>query len=66
MLLLPNITLKKYKLNNLISIIPDPKKDISAHPRLEPFSPGQVYHAGKAKQIHVLPPAPKDHVDINV
>lgn len=41
----------------------DPKKDISAHPRLEPFSPGQVYHAGKAKQVHVLPPIPKEHLE---
>lgn len=32
------------------------KSDIggTAHPRLEPFSPGQVYHSGKAQQIHVL------------
>ncbi|CAH2095443.1 unnamed protein product [Euphydryas editha] len=59
---LPAVRLSKYIAANTR----DPKKDISAHPRLEPFSPGQVYHAGKAKQIHVLPPAPKDHVDINV
>ncbi|XP_045454585.1 trafficking protein particle complex subunit 10 [Melitaea cinxia] len=59
---LPAVRLSKYIAANTR----DPKKDISAHPRLEPFSPGQVYHAGKAKQIHVLPPAPKDHVDINM
>ncbi|XP_046971820.1 trafficking protein particle complex subunit 10 [Vanessa cardui] len=59
---LPAVRLSKYIAANTR----DPKKDISAHPRLEPFSPGQVYHAGKAKQIHVLPPAPKENVDITV
>ncbi|KPJ20939.1 Trafficking protein particle complex subunit 10, partial [Papilio machaon] len=54
---LPTVRLSKYIAANT----KDPKKDISAHPRLEPFSPGQVYHAGKATQVHVLPPAPKDH-----
>lgn len=29
-----------------------------AGPRLEPFSPGQVYNASKAQQVHVLPAAP--------
>ncbi|XP_052753986.1 trafficking protein particle complex subunit 10 [Galleria mellonella] len=56
---LPTVRLSKYIAANT----KDPKKDISAHPRLEPFSPGQVYHAGKAKQVHVLPPAPKEHID---
>ncbi|XP_067013704.2 trafficking protein particle complex subunit 10 [Anabrus simplex] len=27
----------------------------SSHPRLEPFSPGQVYNGSKAQQVHVLP-----------
>lgn len=27
----------------------------SSHPRLEPFSPGQVYNCSKAQQVHVLP-----------
>ncbi|XP_072933288.1 trafficking protein particle complex subunit 10 isoform X2 [Epargyreus clarus] len=56
---LPSVRLSKYIAANT----KDPKKDISAHPRLEPFSPGQVYHAGKARQVHVLAPAPKEHVD---
>ncbi|CAK1594006.1 unnamed protein product [Parnassius mnemosyne] len=56
---LPTVRLSKYIPANT----KDPKKDISTHPRLEPFSPGQVYHAGKAKQVHVLPPAPKEHID---
>lgn len=51
--------LAKQKLNREPSPT-DPKKDISSHPRLEPFSPGQVYHAGKAKQMHVLAPATKE------
>ncbi|XP_053615450.1 trafficking protein particle complex subunit 10 isoform X2 [Plodia interpunctella] len=57
---LPTVRLSKYIAANT----KDPKKDISAHPRLEPFSPGQVYHAGKAKQVHVLPPAPKEHLEV--
>ncbi|KAH9632586.1 hypothetical protein HF086_012393 [Spodoptera exigua] len=57
---LPTVRLSKYIAANT----KDPKKDISAHPRLEPFSPGQVYHAGKAKQVHVLPPMPKEHLDV--
>ncbi|XP_037301824.1 trafficking protein particle complex subunit 10 [Manduca sexta] len=56
---LPTVRLSKYIAANT----KDPKKDISAHPRLEPFSPGQVYHAGKAKQVHVLPPMPKEHLE---
>ncbi|CAG5014524.1 unnamed protein product [Parnassius apollo] len=56
---LPTVRLSKYIPANT----KDPKKDISTHPRLEPFSPGQVYHAGKAKQVHVLPPAPKEHIE---
>ncbi|XP_068619603.1 trafficking protein particle complex subunit 10 [Battus philenor] len=56
---LPTVRLSKYIAANT----KDPKKDISAHPRLEPFSPGQVYHAGKAMQVHVLPPAPKEHLE---
>ncbi|XP_013186203.2 trafficking protein particle complex subunit 10 isoform X2 [Amyelois transitella] len=57
---LPTVRLSKYIAANT----KDPKKDISTHPRLEPFSPGQVYHAGKAKQVHVLPPAPKEHLEV--
>lgn len=34
---------------------PDLGLGSSAHPRLEPFSSGQVYHSGKALQVHVLP-----------
>ncbi|RVE49327.1 hypothetical protein evm_006040 [Chilo suppressalis] len=56
---LPTVRLSKYIPANT----KDPKKDISAHPRLEPFSPGQVYHAGKAKQVHVLPSMPKEHLE---
>ncbi|XP_045517128.1 trafficking protein particle complex subunit 10 [Pieris brassicae] len=59
---LPTVRLSKYIAANT----KDPKKDISAHPRLEPFGPGQVYHAGKTKQVHVLAPAPKEHLDIVV
>ncbi|KAL4715985.1 hypothetical protein ACJJTC_013285 [Scirpophaga incertulas] len=59
---LPTVRLSKYIAANT----KDPKKDISAHPRLEPFSPGQVYHAGKAKQVHVLPSAPKEHLEPTV
>ncbi|GLH14883.1 Uncharacterized protein GBIM_19313 [Gryllus bimaculatus] len=28
---------------------------LTSHPRLEPFSPGQVYNCSKAQQVHVLP-----------
>ncbi|XP_050672196.1 trafficking protein particle complex subunit 10 [Leptidea sinapis] len=56
---LPTVRLSKY-----IAASKDPKNDMSVHPRLEPFSPGQVYHAGKAKQVHVLAPTPKEHLDI--
>lgn len=56
---LPTVRLSKYIAANT----KDPKKDISAHPRLEPFSPGQVYHAAKAKQVHVLPSMPKEHLE---
>ncbi|VVD05938.1 unnamed protein product [Leptidea sinapis] len=56
---LPTVRLSKY-----IAASKDPKNDTSVHPRLEPFSPGQVYHAGKAKQVHVLAPTPKEHLDI--
>ncbi|CAB0028461.1 unnamed protein product [Trichogramma brassicae] len=36
------------------------KNDLSTGvgPRLEPFSPGQVYNASKAQQVHILPAAP--------
>ncbi|XP_023939099.2 trafficking protein particle complex subunit 10 [Bicyclus anynana] len=57
---LPAVRLSKYIARDANA------RDTSAHPRLEPFSPGQVYHAGKAKQVHVLPPAPKEHLDITV
>ncbi|XP_049885562.1 trafficking protein particle complex subunit 10 [Pectinophora gossypiella] len=56
---LPTVRLSKY----IAASAKDLKKENTGHPRLEPFSPGQVYHAGKAKQVHVLPPAPKEHVD---
>lgn len=52
---LPTVRLSKYIAANA--------KDSSSHPRLEPFSPGQIYHAGKAKQVHVLPPMPKEHLE---
>ena len=29
----------------------------SAHPKLEPFGPGQVYNKSKSLQVHVLPAA---------
>lgn len=31
------------------------KSEIVSSSRLEPFSPGQVYNASKAQQVHVLP-----------
>ncbi|KAK0168748.1 hypothetical protein PV327_002518 [Microctonus hyperodae] len=31
--------------------------EIAGGPRLKPFSPGQVYNASKAQQVHVLPAA---------
>ncbi|XP_051165899.1 trafficking protein particle complex subunit 10 [Leptopilina boulardi] len=36
------------------------KNEITSGPRLEPFSPGQVYNASKAQQVHVLPTAPSE------
>ncbi|XP_076298167.1 SIDL trafficking protein particle complex subunit 10 isoform X1 [Lasioglossum baleicum] len=36
------------------------KSEIASVPRLEPFSPGQVYNASKAQQVHVLPAAPSE------
>nr|CAD7455545.1 unnamed protein product [Timema tahoe] len=30
------------------------KIELSSHPRLEPFSPGQVYNSSKAQQVHVI------------
>ncbi|EZA55391.1 Trafficking protein particle complex subunit [Ooceraea biroi] len=36
------------------------KNDVASGPRLEPFSPGQVYNASKAQQVHVLPAAPSE------
>ncbi|XP_053994215.1 trafficking protein particle complex subunit 10 [Hylaeus volcanicus] len=36
------------------------KNEIGSNPRLEPFSPGQVYNASKAQQVHVLPAAPSE------
>lgn len=43
-------------LMNFYFLLDGRKSDVggTAHPRLEPFSPGQVYHSGKAQQIHVL------------
>lgn len=41
----------------------DKKPDhASAHPRLEPFSPGQVYNGSKGKQIHVLAALNEPHI----
>lgn len=36
------------------------KSEVTSGPRLEPFSPGQVYNASKAQQVHVLPTAPSE------
>lgn len=36
------------------------KSEIVSSSRLEPFSPGQVYNASKAQQVHVLPAAPSE------
>ncbi|XP_043257656.1 trafficking protein particle complex subunit 10 isoform X1 [Colletes gigas] len=36
------------------------KTEIGSNPRLEPFSPGQVYNASKAQQVHVLPASPSE------
>ncbi|CAK9800247.1 Trafficking protein particle complex subunit 10 [Anthophora plagiata] len=36
------------------------KSEIASSSRLEPFSPGQVYNASKAQQVHVLPAAPSE------
>ncbi|KYM88375.1 Trafficking protein particle complex subunit 10 [Atta colombica] len=36
------------------------KNDLGSGPRLEPFSPGQVYNASKAQQVHVLPAVPSE------
>ncbi|KAG5877673.1 hypothetical protein JTB14_013918 [Gonioctena quinquepunctata] len=33
---------------------PDSTKKGDTHPRLEPFSPGQVYNKSKGKQLHVI------------
>ncbi|XP_058058025.1 trafficking protein particle complex subunit 10 [Anopheles bellator] len=43
---LPNIRLSKYISAN--------KSKSDAHPRLQPFPPGQIYNATKSMQIHVL------------
>lgn len=37
------------------------KTEVAGGPRLEPFSPGQVYNASKAQQVHVLPAAPLEN-----
>lgn len=34
----------------------------NAHPRLEPFTPGQVYNGSKGQQIHVLAAANELHI----
>ncbi|KAK4885083.1 hypothetical protein RN001_001354 [Aquatica leii] len=31
-----------------------PRKSTETHPRLEPFSPGQVYNISKGQQVHVI------------
>nr|CAD7200015.1 unnamed protein product [Timema douglasi] len=43
----------------IIHLYPPPldmnrKIELSSHPRLEPFSPGQVYNSSKAQQVHVI------------
>uniref|UniRef100_A0A2M4BAU0 Putative transmembrane protein n=1 Tax=Anopheles marajoara TaxID=58244 RepID=A0A2M4BAU0_9DIPT len=43
---LPNIRLSKY--------ISASKSKSDAHPRLQPFPPGQIYNSTKSMQIHVL------------
>ncbi|XP_055614149.1 trafficking protein particle complex subunit 10 [Uranotaenia lowii] len=43
---LPNIRLSKYIWTN--------KSKTDAHPRLQPFPPGQIYNSTKSMQIHVL------------
>lgn len=58
---LPTVRLSKYIAANT----KDVKKDAASHPRLEPFGPGQVYDAGKTKQVHVLPQLAKEHLEPN-
>ncbi|KAF7262889.1 SIDL trafficking protein particle complex subunit 10 isoform X2 [Rhynchophorus ferrugineus] len=36
------------------SVVPDKPSKGDTHPRLEPFSPGQVYNRSKSKQLHVI------------
>ncbi|XP_069695323.1 trafficking protein particle complex subunit 10 isoform X2 [Periplaneta americana] len=60
---LPLVRLSKYIPADQKSYSRDPnrKPELSSHaashPRLEPFSPGQVYNSSKAQQVHVLPSA---------
>lgn len=50
---LPLVRLSKY--------IPAGTSNRAEHPRLEPFSPGQVYNSSKGRQVHVLAPAADPH-----
>lgn len=38
----------------------------SSVPRLEPFSPGQVYNFSKAQQVHVLPASNAAQSDLSL
>ncbi|KAG8225563.1 hypothetical protein J437_LFUL002080 [Ladona fulva] len=53
---LPLVRLSKYI--PMDSKVPPGREGMSQHPRLEPFSPGQVYNSSKAQQVHVLPSVP--------
>lgn len=50
---LPLVRLSKY--------IPAGAAGRADHPRLEPFSPGQVYNSSKGRQVHVLAAAGDPH-----
>ncbi|KAJ9595261.1 hypothetical protein L9F63_013449, partial [Diploptera punctata] len=57
---LPLVRLSKYipadqKASRDTNRKPELSSHASSHPRLEPFSPGQVYNSSKAQQVHVLP-----------
>ncbi|KAF5299108.1 hypothetical protein FQR65_LT09466 [Abscondita terminalis] len=50
---LPSVRLSKY-IPADSSISEKPRKSNEIHPRLEPFSPGQVYNISKGEQVHVI------------
>ncbi|PNF25423.1 hypothetical protein B7P43_G08798 [Cryptotermes secundus] len=58
---LPLVRLSKYIPADQKTYSRDPNRKpelgshTTSHPRLEPFSPGQVYNSSKAQQVHVLP-----------